>query len=111
MSIINYIKIVLDLSTNAFVAGSAMALLFNCLTFDICYVSNILTVGSEVVISFLNRADPFHRVCFFCNFVRNTIYVLNEPRFQVVLMASKHNSGKAPILMLDCMISQVSCGL
>jgi len=28
-----------------------------------------------------------------------------------VVLARKHKSGKAPILMLDCMISQVSCGL
>jgi len=28
-----------------------------------------------------------------------------------VFMARKHKSEKAPILMLDCMISQVSCGL
>jgi hypothetical protein len=28
-----------------------------------------------------------------------------------VSMARKHKSGKAPILTLDCMISQVSCGL
>jgi len=28
-----------------------------------------------------------------------------------VLLARKYKYGKAPILMLDCMISQVSCGL
>jgi len=38
-------------------------------------VSNILTVGSGPVISFSKRANPFHRVCLFCNFVRNRIYV------------------------------------
>jgi hypothetical protein len=43
---------------------------------DTCYVSNILTVGSELVISFLNRANSFPRVCLFCIFVTNTIYVL-----------------------------------
>jgi len=32
-------------------------------TTDICYVSNILTLGSEVVISFFNRANPFFGVC------------------------------------------------
>jgi len=57
-------------------AGSATGLLLYYPGFDFCYVSNILTVGSEPVISFFNRANPFHRVCLFCNFVRNTIYVL-----------------------------------
>ena len=31
----------------------------------ICYVSVVLKVSSEPVISFLNRADPFSRVCLF----------------------------------------------
>jgi hypothetical protein len=31
--------------------------------------------------------------------------------FRPVLVARKHKSGKAPILMLDSMISQVSCEL
>jgi len=30
---------------------------------------------------------------------------------KLVFMARNHKFGKAPILMLDCMISQVSCGL
>jgi hypothetical protein len=63
------------------------------------------------VISFLNRANHFSRVCLFCNFVRNTIYVMGIEVLEPVSMARKHKSGKAPILMLDCMISQVSCGL
>jgi hypothetical protein len=33
-------------------AGLEMALPFYCPTFDTCYVSKILTVGSEPVISF-----------------------------------------------------------
>jgi hypothetical protein len=57
---------------------------------DTCYVSNILTVGSEPVISFLNRADPFHRVCLFCIFVTNTIYVLEVEVLQLVLLARNH---------------------
>ena len=36
-------------------------------------VSNILIVDSESVISFLIEANPFHRICLFCNFVRNRI--------------------------------------
>ncbi|MCJ7542310.1 MAG: hypothetical protein MUO88_21890, partial [Desulfobacterales bacterium] len=39
------------------------------------------------------------------------IYVISMNCLQVGLLARKHKSGKAPILMLDCMISQVSCGL
>ena len=35
------------------------------LTTDTCYVSKILTVGSEPVISFINRAYPFGKVCLF----------------------------------------------
>jgi hypothetical protein len=65
-----------------------MALLFYYPTFDYCYVSVILTVGSEPVISFLNRADPFHRVCLFCNFVRNKIYVMEIEMLELVVLAS-----------------------
>jgi hypothetical protein len=36
-----------------------MALLFYYPTFDYCYVSNILTVGSEPVISFFNKGKSF----------------------------------------------------
>jgi hypothetical protein len=67
--------------------------------------------GKKSVISFLNRANPFRRVCLFCISVRNKIYVLEMEMLEPVIMARKHKSGKAPILMLDCMISQVSCGL
>jgi hypothetical protein len=63
------------------------------------------------VISFFNEANSSRGIFFFCNFVRNTIYVLEIEMFELVLMARKHKSGKAPILMLDCMISQVSCRL
>jgi hypothetical protein len=38
------------------------------------------------------------------------IYVISMNRLQLVFMARKHKSGNARILMLDCMISQVSCG-
>jgi hypothetical protein len=57
------------------------------------------------------REDPFSGICFFCNFVRNKIYVIEIEMLEPVVLARKHKSGKAPILMLDCMISQVSCGL
>jgi hypothetical protein len=53
----------------------------------ICYVSVVLKVDSEVVISFFNRANPFHRVCLFCNFVRNRIYVIKIEMFKPVFMA------------------------
>jgi hypothetical protein len=60
---------------------------------------------------FSMRANPFRRVCLFCIFVRNTIYAIPIDSLQVALLARKHKSGKAPILMLDCMISQVTRGL
>ena len=51
------------------------------------YVSNILTFGSEPVISFLIEANPFRRVCLFCNFVKNKIYVLEVEMLELVLLA------------------------
>ena len=39
-------------------------------------VSNILTVGSEPVISFFNKGKLISLGLPFCNFVRNKIYVL-----------------------------------
>jgi hypothetical protein len=59
-------------------------------TFDFCYVSVVLKVDSEVVISFLNRADPFSGVCLFCNFVRNKIYVIKIEVLEPVSMARNH---------------------
>jgi hypothetical protein len=67
--------------------------------------------GKKSVISFFNRANLFSGICLFCNFVRNKIYVIEIEMLEPVVLARKHKSGKAPILMLDCMISQVSCGL
>jgi hypothetical protein len=58
---------------------------------DSCNISKILTMGSEPVISSLNRANPFHRVCLFCNFVRNKIYVLEVEMLELVLLARYHN--------------------
>jgi 1-acyl-sn-glycerol-3-phosphate acyltransferase len=58
-----------------------------------------------------NRGKFFVWGLFFCIFVTNRIYVLELEMLGPVVLASKHNSGKAPILMLDCMISQVSGGL
>ena len=54
----------------------------------ICYIYAIPKAGSEVVISFFNRANPFCRVCLFCNFVRNKIYVLEVEMLELVLLAS-----------------------
>jgi hypothetical protein len=33
------------------------------------------------------RGNPFHRVCLFCNFVRNKIYVLEVEMLEPVFMA------------------------
>ena len=52
------------------------------------YVSNILTVGSEPVISFFKRANSLSRVCLFCNFVRNKIYVIEIEMLELVVLAS-----------------------
>jgi len=40
-----------------------------------------------VVISFLNRANSFSRVCLFCNFVRNRISVIEVEVLEPVIMA------------------------
>jgi hypothetical protein len=39
------------------------------------------------VISFLNRANSFSRVCLFCNFVRNKIYVMEIEMLKPVVLA------------------------
>jgi hypothetical protein len=48
-----------------------------------------------LVISFFNRANPLSRICLFCNFVRNRIYVLECELFEPVSMArySKKETG------------------
>jgi len=43
--------------------------------------------SSKVVISFLNRANPFSGVCLFCISVRNKIYVLEIEMFGPVVVA------------------------
>jgi hypothetical protein len=57
------------------------------ITTDFCYVSVVLKVSSEPVISFLNRADPFSRVCLYCISVTNTIYVIEVEMLELVLLA------------------------
>ena len=74
---------------------------------DTCYVSNILTVGSEPVISFFNEGKFFFWICLFCIFVRNKIYVLEVEMLEPVFMARKHKSGNVPNLIPTHMISQV----
>ena len=52
-------------------------------------------MGSESVISFFIRANAFSGVCFFCNFVRNKIYVIEIEMFEPVVLArySKKEAG------------------
>jgi len=57
----------------------------------------MLTVGSKPVISFLNRANPFSRVCLFCISVRNKIYVMECEVFGPVSMARYSKDQKAKI--------------
>jgi len=52
-----------------------------------CNIFAIPKAASEPVISFFNRANPFNRVCLFCNFVRNTIYVIKIEMFEPVVLA------------------------
>jgi len=59
------------------------------------------------MISFFNRADPFHRVCLFCNFVRNRIYVIEIEVLEPVVLASKHKFLKAGFLAYILNISKV----
>ena len=54
---------------------------------DICNIFGIPKAGSEPVISFFNRANPFNRVCLFCIFVTNTIYVVKIEMLEPVSMA------------------------
>ena len=61
-------------------AGSPMALLFYYPTFEYLLCIPYFNASSEPVISFFNGANPFHRVCFFCIFVRNRIYVISKGR-------------------------------
>ena len=61
---------------------------------DICYVSKILTVGSEPVISFLNRANSFSGICPFCIFVTNTIYAMEIDMLKLVVLARNHRFFK-----------------
>jgi hypothetical protein len=51
------------------------------------------------VISFLNRANHFSEVCLFCNFVRNTIYVMEAEMFKPVFMARYHKFGSVQNLL------------
>jgi hypothetical protein len=56
--------------------GSAMALFLYYPILDNCYENvNIMSIKIRVI-SFFNRANPFHRVCLFCISLRNKIYVL-----------------------------------
>jgi hypothetical protein len=57
---------------------------------DICYVSVVLKVSSEPVISFLIEANPFDGVCLFCNFVTNTIYAMEIEMLKPVVLARYH---------------------
>jgi len=43
--------------------------------------------GKKSVTSFFNEANLFSRVCPFCNFVRNKIYVLGIEVPELVIMA------------------------
>jgi hypothetical protein len=79
-----------------------MALLFLLVS---CYVSSFFETCSEVVISFFNKGKSISPGCLFCISVRNRIYVLEVEMLEPVVLARKHKFGKAPILMLDCMIS------
>ena len=64
-----------------------MSLSFYNPIFDICYVSKILTVGSELVISFFKKGKLISLGLPFCNFVRNTIYVLGIEIIGLVVLA------------------------
>jgi len=58
------------------------------ITTDFCYIFAIPKAGSVPVISFLNRANPFNRVCLFCISVRNKIYVIKIEMLGLVVLAS-----------------------
>jgi len=81
-----------------------LALLFLVWRADTCYVSKILTAGSEPVISFLNRTNSFCGVCLFCIFVRNTIYVIENDVLEPVFMARYLKFGYITIYMINRII-------
>ncbi len=58
---------------------------------DTCYIHEVSKAGSELVISFLNRANPFSGVCLFCISVTNTIYVMGIEMLGPVVLARNHN--------------------
>jgi hypothetical protein len=53
------------------------------------------------------RANPFHRVCLFCNFVRNRIYVMEIEVLGPVVLASKHKFLKAGFLAYILNVSAI----
>ena len=63
------------------------------------------------MISFFNRANPFHRACFFCIFVRNRIYVISKNWLQVGFMASKHTFSIDPFSCYTLNVSQLMADL
>jgi len=70
-----------------------MILLFYYPAFGYLLCILISGAGKKSVISFLNRANPFHRVCLFCIFVTNRIYVIRKNWIQVVLLARYSKKG------------------
>jgi len=84
------------------------AFLFLCYVITyICYVSVVLKVDTEPVISFFNRGRSFFGGLPFCISVRNTIYVMEIEMLGLVVLARKHKSGNVPNLIPIHMISQV----
>jgi hypothetical protein len=65
-------------------------------------------IDSEVVISFLNKADPFSRVCLFCNFVRNRIYVLEIEMFGPVVLARYARNGRGIVIGMSLIFQIVT---
>jgi len=54
---------------------------------DTCYIFAIPRADSKPVISFFNRANHFSPGLPFCNFVRNTIYVIKIEMLEPVVLA------------------------
>jgi hypothetical protein len=80
--------------------GQQMALPFFFVGCDYCNIFAIPKAGSEPVISFFNRANPFHRACLFCISVRNTIYVIKIEMLGLVSMARYRKVSQHLNLML-----------
>jgi len=69
----------------------------------IYHISFKLLIFTDII--FFKRADPFHWICLFCIFVRNTIYVIGIDQPWVVFMVSDLQLT-TPIIFIDLSLTE-----